>query len=146
MVHLYMKLWYCDTCVCCTENVHALHVYVVYTVVSVTIVAKRTFDAVLTRSASMARMRNITTITTVTINICSAVVNNYSCGYIFASKLATSIHQGLNVTHLSVLVCCNILHQYQYTFSRPFGIGLIYNGRIKGGHLSQRFVMNALCG
>ena len=61
--------------------------------------------------------------------------------YIFASKLATSIHQGLNVTHLSVLVCCNILHQYQ----APFGIGLIYNGRIKGGHLSQRFVMNALC-
>lgn len=63
--------------------------------------------------------------------------------YIFASKLATSIHQGLNVTHLSVLVCRKIL---QYTSaSCPFGIGLIYNGRIKGGHLSQRFVMNALC-
>ena len=59
--------------------------------------------------------------------------------YIFASKLATSIHQGLNVTHLSVLVLSNILHH----FSIPFGIGLIYNGRIKD--FSQRFVMNALC-
>lgn len=63
--------------------------------------------------------------------------------YIFASKLATSIHQGLNVTHLSVLVCCNILHQYIYLCQIPFGIGLIYNGRIKD--FSQRFVMNALC-
>lgn len=69
--------------------------------------------------------------------------------YIFASKLATSIHQGLNVTHLSVLVCCNILHLSEAVIYNmniiPFGIGLIYNGRIKGGHFSQRFVMNALC-
>ena len=62
--------------------------------------------------------------------------------YIFASKLATSIHQGLNVTHLSVLVCCNILKTHQYII---FGIGLIYNGRIKDFDFSQRFVMNALC-
>ena len=53
--------------------------------------------------------------------------------YIFASKLATRIVQGLNVTHLSVLVLCKIFNLY----IAPLGIGLIFNGRIK---VSQRFV------
>jgi hypothetical protein len=67
--------------------------------------------------------------------------------YIFSSKLATRISQGLNVTHLSVLVLCKLnsgsLAQDMYLLE---GIGLIFNGRIKG-HITTRFVlaMNALC-
>ena len=53
--------------------------------------------------------------------------------YIFSSKLATRISQGLNVTHLSVLVLCKLnsgsLAQDMYLLE---GIGLIFNGRIKG--------------
>ena len=67
--------------------------------------------------------------------------------YIFSSKLATRISQGLNVTHLSVLVLCKLnsgsLVRDMYLLE---GIGLIFNGRIKG-HITTRFVlaMNALC-
>ena len=65
----------------------------------------------------------------------------------FSSKLATRISQGLNVTHLSVLVLCKIfLISQDKKLNAPQGIGLIFNGRIKG-HTNTRFVhaMNALC-
>ena len=62
--------------------------------------------------------------------------------YIFSSLLATRIMQGLNVTHLlSVLVCKN-----SAAFCVIVGLGLIFNGRIKG-HMKTRFVpkIKALC-
>ena len=69
----------------------------------------------------------------------------WSNAYIFASNLATRIIQGLNVTHLSVLVCRKIKKQnFNFMCFSPIGICLIFNGRING-HFSQRFVMNALC-
>ncbi len=68
--------------------------------------------------------------------------------FIFSSKLATRISQGLNVTHLSNVVLCKIflISQDKYLLNEPVGIGLIFNGRIKG-HTNTRFVhaMNALC-
>ena len=72
--------------------------------------------------------------------------------YIFSSKLATRIMQGNNVTYLSVLVCSKIFlisHARDIlSGAAPLGIGLIFNGRIKG-HMKTRFVpngpMNALC-
>ena len=61
--------------------------------------------------------------------------------YIFSSLLATRIMQGLNVTHLlsvltAVAALCVII----------VGLGLIFNGRIKG-HMKTRFVpkIKALC-
>ena len=68
--------------------------------------------------------------------------------YIFSSKGASTIAQGLNVTHLSNVVLCKIflISQDKYLLNEPVGIGLIFNGRIKG-HTNTRFVhaMNALC-
>ena len=76
--------------------------------------------------------------------------------YIFSSLLATRIMQGLNVTHLSVLVLrfsSKIFIKTQdinsaalCVISAPVGIGLIFNGRIKG-HMKTRFVpkIKALC-
>ena len=54
--------------------------------------------------------------------------------FIFSSKLATRISQGLNVTHLSNVVLCKIflISQDKYLLNEPVGIGLIFNGRIKG--------------
>lgn len=66
--------------------------------------------------------------------------------FIFSSKLATRISQGLNVTHLSNVVLCKIflISQDKYLLLEPFvapscaiglwyaAIGLIFNGRIKG--------------
>ena len=51
--------------------------------------------------------------------------------------------EGLNVTHLSVLVCSKIL---ELIFKGIVGLGLIFNGRIKG-HMKTRFVpkIKALC-
>ena len=73
--------------------------------------------------------------------------------YIFSSLLATRIMQGLNVTHLlSVLVCKiektqgMIIDQAIYHSFYFVGLGLIFNGRIKG-HMKTRFVpkIKALC-
>ena len=74
--------------------------------------------------------------------------------YIFSSLLATRIMQGLNVTHLSVLVCSKIFIKTQDINSAALfsalkgivGLGLIFNGRIKG-HMKTRFVpkIKALC-
>lgn len=54
--------------------------------------------------------------------------------------------QGLNVTHLSVLVCSKIFFTIKTQDINSAGIGLIFNGRIKG-HMKTRFVskIKALC-
>ena len=70
--------------------------------------------------------------------------------YIFSSLLATIIMQGLNLTHLSVLVLRKIFCVINIASgaAQPLGVGLglIFNGRIKG-HMKTRFVpkIKALC-
>jgi hypothetical protein len=64
--------------------------------------------------------------------------------YIFSSKGASTIAQGLNVTHLIHLLLSKI--KYHLIQCAPCGIGLILAGIING-HMKTRLVpkMNALC-
>jgi hypothetical protein len=65
--------------------------------------------------------------------------------YIFSSKLARRIIEGLNLTHLIFIVCSKLSKMRFVIECAPNGIGLILAGRIKG-HMKTRFVpkMNAL--
>ena len=72
--------------------------------------------------------------------------------YIFSSLLATRIMQGLNVTHLLSVLVCKIEKTQDICVINSaalcviVGLGLIFNGRIKG-HMKTRFVpkIKALC-
>ena len=66
--------------------------------------------------------------------------------YIFSSLLATRIMQGLNVTHLLSVLVCKIEKTQDICVINIVGLGLIFNGRIKG-HMKTRFVpkIKALC-
>ena len=130
---------------------HTIHLcWILNCHVNVTFIFASYRSLYLLSSLSLVRLCNVLFLVTANmIQTCVQLEKSYllQCykthiwanAYIFASKLATRILQGLNVTHLSVLVCSKIFYLY------IAGIGLILNGRIIGGHFSQRFVMNALC-
>lgn len=66
--------------------------------------------------------------------------------YIFLSKLARRIIEGLNLTHLIFIVCSKMRFVISFDIKCvPNGIALILAGRIKG-HMKTKFVpkMNAL--
>ena len=69
----------------------------------------------------------------------SYTIDIFQNAYIFSSKLAYRIMQGLNLTHMKTLVC------YQMrSFIKIECIALILAGRIKGIN-KTRIKMNALC-
>lgn len=68
------------------------------------------------------------------------------CLHLFI-KISNQNKSRIKLAHLSNVVLCKIflISQDKYLLNEPVGIGLIFNGRIKG-HTNTRFVhaMNAL--